>query len=390
MVHNKTGNKKSGLIVISSQSNIMKVGFDAKRAFLNSSGLGNYSRNTLIALQKYSPKNHYILFTPEIKEELFPNYKNFDVISPESSFSKIFKSLWRSFSVSGQLQKHEIDLFHGLSNELPEGIHKTEVPAVVTIHDLIFLRFPEFYKNIDRRIYFQKVKYACSSAQKIIAISTQTKEDIVKYFKMEPDKIEVVFQSVSPVYYEHQNTGYLVGKYELPENFILSVGSIEQRKNQLSLLKAIHDEKIEIPVVFVGKPTIYAETLLQFISDNKLEDRVKFLNNIEEIDLAGLFQRATLSVYISVFEGFGLPVIESMASGCPVITSNVSCLPETAGGAALLCNPGNYSELGKQIRLLIDNETLRNEFILKGSERAKQFHPKYFAEKMISLYAKLI
>ena len=144
----------------------MKIGFDAKRAFLNDSGLGNYSRNTLNALKKYFPDNHYVLFTPEITDELFKNYKNFDVISPDSSFSKIFKSLWRSFSLSGQLKKHELDIFHGLSNEFPDGVHKTEVPAIVTIHDLIFMRFPHFYKSVDRNIYYQKVKYATSSAQK--------------------------------------------------------------------------------------------------------------------------------------------------------------------------------------------------------------------------------
>ncbi len=156
----------------------MKIGFDAKRAFLNSSGLGNYSRNTLNALKEYYNDNQYVLFTPGINEELFSNYKDFDVISPDSSLSKIFKSLWRSFSVSRQLKNHELDVFHGLSNELPEGIHKTDVPSVVTIHDLIFMEFPQFYKSIDRKIYYTKVKYASEAAKKIIAISSQTKNDL--------------------------------------------------------------------------------------------------------------------------------------------------------------------------------------------------------------------
>lgn len=367
----------------------MRIGFDAKRAFLNASGLGNYSRNTINALYHCSEYNQYVLYTPEIKDELFENYKQFEVHSPESSVAKIFKSVWRSNSAS-RLKKHQIDIFHGLSNELPHGIHKTKVPAVVTIHDLIFIRFPEFYKTIDRKIYHSKVKYACDSAQKIIAISEQTKEDIIRFFNVDPGKIEVVYQSVSPVFFVPKTSENLRLKYDLSEKFILSVGTLEPRKNQLTILKALHSEKIDTQIVFVGKSTSYIKRIHDFINVNNLSRQVKFLNNIPENDLAGLYKMASCSVYISHFEGFGLPVIESMASGCPVITSNVSCLPETAGGAAILCAPNDFGELGKQIKTLLENENLQNELILKGNERARLFHPEYFAEKMISLYAGII
>lgn len=368
----------------------MYIGFDAKRAFLNASGLGNYSRNTLNAINQYYPGNEIVLFSPEIKNELFPNHNQFEVVSPRNSLFKIYSSFWRNFMVSRELKKRRIDIFHGLSNELPNGIHKTDVPAVVTIHDLIFVRFPEFYKTIDRKIYFNKVKYACDSAQRIIAISEQTKEDIIRFFNVDSNKIEVVYQSVSPVFFEKGNTGYLLSKYNLKEQFILSVGTHEPRKNQLSLLKAIKAENLDIQVVFVGKKTSYTKKMAHFISENKMEDQVKFLNDISENDLAGLYQLASLSVYISFFEGFGLPVIEAMASGCPVITSNVSCLPETAGGAAILCTPNDVDELGKQIKSSLENETLRNELIAKGKVRANLFHPKHFSKKMISLYNEIL
>ncbi len=368
----------------------MKIGFDAKRAFLNASGLGNYSRNTLNALLNYYPENDYVLFTPEINKELFHNYKQFDVISPDSSLAKLFKSLWRSFSVSRQLEKNELDLFHGLSNELPEGIHKTDVPAAVTIHDLIFMRFPEYYKPFDRRIYYSKVKYACTSAKKIIAISSQTKNDIIEFLKIDPEKIELIYQSISPRYFEPQTVENLLPKYSISENFILAVGTVEPRKNQLSILKAIHAKKLQTQIVFVGKPTQYSFQLLEFISENKMEDQVKFLTNIPRKDLIALYQQARLSVYISIFEGFGLPVIESMASGCPVITSNVSCLPETAGGAAILCAPNNIDDLGNQIQKILEDEAFRSDWIKKGTERAKVFHPEYFSQKMISLYSEIL
>lgn len=367
----------------------MRIGFDAKRAFLNTSGLGNYSRNTINALHQFSKNNQYVLYTPKIKDGIFENHNQFEVHSPENPIEKIFKSVWRSYSVK-RLKNHQIELFHGLSNELPKGIHKTKIPAVVTIHDLIFIRFPQFYKAIDRKIYYSKVKYACNSAQKIIAISRQTKDDIVRFFDVNPNKIEVVYQSVSPVFFERVNMQNLRSKFNLSNKFILSVGTLEPRKNQLSVLKAIHTEKIDIQVVFVGKPTSYERKLNRFITENRMENQVKFLNNISDNDLTGLYQLANLSIYISHFEGFGLPVIESMASGCPVITSNVSCLPETAGDAAILCSPNNFSELGTQIKTLLENGNLRNELIRKGVERASLFHPEYFSEKMISLYSGIL
>lgn len=367
----------------------MRIGFDAKRAFLNSSGLGNYSRNTINALHRFSKNNQYILYTPKVKDDLFENYKQFEVHSPENTFERIFKSVWRSYSIK-KLKKHQVDIFHGLSNELPKGIQKINVPAVVTIHDLIFMRFPEFYKTIDRKIYYTKVKNACESAQKIIAISQQTKDDLTRFFDVDSDKIEVIYQSVSPVFFETTITENLRSKYNLAENFILSVGTLEPRKNQLSLLKAIHSDKIDIQTVFIGKPTSYEKKLLRFITENKMEKQVQFLSNVPESDLSGLFRLAKCSVYISHFEGFGLPVIESMAAGCPVITSNVSCLPETAGGAAILCSPGNFGELGNQLKNLLENENLRNNLIQKGFDRAKLFHPEYFSEKMISLYTGIL
>jgi len=368
----------------------MRIGFDAKRAFLNASGLGNYSRNAINALNQYSKNIQCVLYSPEINDGLFENYNQFEVHSPESSLAKLLKSVWRKYAVSSRLKKHQIDIFHGLSNELPKGIHKTNVPAVVTIHDLIFLRFPEFYKSIDRKIYFNKVKYACASAQKIIAISEQTKQDIIRFFNVDPGKIEVIYQSVSPVFFERKNTENLLSKYNLPEQFILSVGTLEPRKNQLAILKAIYSEKIDTQIVLVGKQTSYTRKLNKFITEKKMESQVKLLNNIPENNLAGLYQLARCSVYISFFEGFGLPVIESMASGCPVITSKVSCLPETAGGAAILCPPDNFGELGKQIKLILENDAIRNELIQKGNERAAFFHPKYFSEKMISLYTGIL
>ncbi len=368
----------------------MKIGFDAKRAFQNSSGLGNYSRNTINALSLFHPGEEYILFTPDIKTELFDGYRRFKIVAPQNYVAKKLKSFWRSLFLIPHLKNHQIDVFHGLSNELPNGIENSGIPSVVTIHDLVFMRYPEFYQAIDRKIYFKKTRYACKAADKIIAISRQTRNDIVTFFKVPEEKIEMIYQPVAPVFFDRHEKFPALEKYNLPEEYILSVGTLEPRKNQLSLLKAVKHSGISVPVVFVGKETSYAAEMKRFIAENLPGAQVFFLTNIPEKDLAALYQGALLSVYISVFEGFGLPVIESMACGCPVVTSTVSVLPETAGKAALLCNPSDIGDIGSKILMLMNDNALRSELVHKGTKRARQFHPELYADKLHELYIKIL
>lgn len=378
--------------VILDRSNkpIMKLGYDAKRAFLNTSGLGNYSRNTLNGLIKFFPENTYTLFTPEVKVAMLKQQEAFEIIAPPRKLSRLKKTIWRNFKLSGEIKSRQIDLYHGLSNELPRGIHKTGIPALVTIHDLIFLRYPEFYKFFDRLIYRYKVRYACKAATKIIAISEQTKADIVEFTGTSPDKIEVIHQAISPLFFEKMDTSKIKEKYRLPDQFILAVGTIEERKNQLSILKALQAKNLDIPLVMIGNPTSYCNDIHKYVAAKNIQKQVIILKNIPEKDLAGIYQLAALSIYISVFEGFGLPVIEAMASGCPVITSNVSCLPETAGDAAILCSPGNIEELGNSIQKLISDDYFRSQLIEKGRLRANEFQTGKYVEKLVKLYQKIV
>ncbi|NQU87229.1 MAG: glycosyltransferase family 4 protein [Mariniphaga sp.] len=369
----------------------MRIGFDAKRAFLNQAGLGNYSRNTLISLKKHFPENDYVLFTPEIRKGIFPEQSDFDVYSPDSPASKIFKSLWRSFSLSGMLKKQEIDLFHGLTHELPSGIHKTGVKSVVTIHDLIFLRYPQYYKSIDRKIYLQKIKYACDVTNRIVAISNQTRDDIIHFLDIDPSKIDVVFQGISPRFYSNEEADFSVlkRKYNLPDRYILSVGTIELRKNQMNILKGMLSSNINIPLVLVGKPTQYAIKLSEFASKNGMERNVIILNEVSDEELPSLYQNAQMLVYISEFEGFGLPIIEAMASGCPVLTSNKSCMPETGADAAKYCDPLNIEEVGELMSNILNNEKLRNQLIEKGKKRAQEFTYEKTSAALFEIYNKV-
>lgn len=366
----------------------MIIAFDAKRAFNNKSGLGNYSRNLLKALIKFYPQNRYLLFTPKINELIF-NDNGFEIYTPKG-LNSIIPSIWRSFTINFDLKKTAPEIYHGLSNELPFFIDNKRIKTVVTIHDLIFLRYPELYRFFDRKIYQCKFKYACKKADIIIAISEQTKNDIIEFFEIEESKIKVVYQSCNPIFFENNIISYeqLFSKYKIPGEYILYVGTIEKRKNLLTLLKAIHFGKINIPIVVVGRKTKYFGEIMSFIKEKKLQN-IFFIGEISNEELALLYKYAKVFVYPSIFEGFGIPVIEAIASGIPVITSNSSCLKETGGDAALYCDPNNHEDLANSILNIISNNSLRNKLIENGKEHIKKFTPEVFAKNIMNIYKEL-
>ncbi|MGB0930862.1 MAG: glycosyltransferase [Chitinophagales bacterium] len=185
----------------------MKIGFDAKRAFFNNTGLGNYSRTLIKSLVKYYPDNQYTLYSPKSIEGSpfaeMQNFKNIEVKTPQTRFQKLLGgSLWRSLQLGNPIKDDQLDIYHGLSHELPRNIHRSrpQTKSIVTIHDLIFLRYPELYSKVDTLIYRQKWKHACQQADKVIAISEQTKSDTIEFLGIEANKIEVVYQSCHPVF----------------------------------------------------------------------------------------------------------------------------------------------------------------------------------------------
>jgi glycosyltransferase involved in cell wall biosynthesis len=370
----------------------MIIGFEAKRLFQNFSGLGNYSRNTVNLLSEFYPDNRYVLFAP-ILTNLYALPDNAEVITPATKFSKRFRPYWRLYKVSELLRPNKIDIYHGLSNVLPFGLKKTGVPSVITIHDLIFLRFPAFYKKIDRMLYRFFTIRSCKRATKILAISQQTKNDLINFLGIDAGKIEVVYQSCDKRYYEKvDETGKKAvrQKYNLPEKFILCVGTIEQRKNQLAILEGVVKEKLDIPIVLVGKPTEYKKQLDEYIIESDIRKQMIFLHKTNSAELQAIYQMAGIMVYPSFFEGFGLPVLEAQASGCPVITSNISSLPEAGGDAALYVDPGNSAEIGAAIKKLLTDLDLKNELIQKGFINSRKFMDQAVAENLMKLYQSLV
>lgn len=371
----------------------MKIGFDAKRAFNNTSGLGNFSRNTINALSRYYPDDQYFLFHSGKSGHLFQAPKNARELKPQGVWWSNLKNLWRRFRLTGLAKENKLDIFHGLSHELPVGIESTGVKTVVTIHDLIFLRYPDYYPAVDRNIYEHKFRHACFIANRIHAISEQTKQDIIRFFGVPSDKIKVIYQAINPIFFEPASElirGLVQEKYQLPEKFLLNVGTVEPRKNLLALVEGMVAANIEVPLIVVGKPTSYQLQVQLYIENHQEKLTVSFLTEVTDLELVALYQLAEVMIYPSVFEGFGLPVAEALASGCPVITSSTSSLPEVGDDAALLVNPAIPAEIGAAIRSVLSQADLRRSMIEKGKIHAKEFTPENFATQLKQLYNSLL
>jgi glycosyltransferase involved in cell wall biosynthesis len=371
----------------------MKIGFDAKRAFFNKSGLGNYSRDTISILSDFFPMNEYILYSPRpSKSLLFRKIPNITVKGPEKFLHKLAPAYWRSYGLAEQITEDKIKLFHGLSNELPSGIEKTGIPSIVTIHDIIFMRYPQLYKSVDRKIYEKKSTYAAKRASRVIAVSEQTKVDLIRFFKIPEEKIEVVYQGCHPMFWnilDKTRKAEIVMKYLIPDKFLLYVGTIEERKNLLNILKAIQHGKINFPLVVIGRKTKYLNTVINYIVRNKIKN-VYFLHDVPNEDLPAFYQQAIMFIYPSIFEGFGIPILEALTSKTPVITTRGGCFSEAGGKSSLYVDPKNIEELAHAINMVLDNETLRNNMIIDGFIHAQQFKRDKIASNILAVYDKVI
>lgn len=375
----------------------MKIGFDAKRAYQNFTGLGNYSRDLIENLVENYPENQYRLFAPkEFKNprlNFLSNHENISSIFPENPLNKTFKGLWRSINMEKSILKSEIDLYHGLSNEIPR-IKNRKIPYVVTIHDLIFKRFPRNYRSIDRKIYNIKFKYAVKHADLTIAISEQTKQDLIEFYGADPNRIKVIYQTCHKNFrkdYSPELLHHIKKKYNLPDEFILNVGTIETRKNLISIINAMSIMKHDIPLVVVGKKTKYMNFIkVQLKKMNFEPSKIIFLNNVSVEELPGIYQLSALFVYPSVFEGFGIPILEALNCGIPVITSKDGCFIEAGGKHSAYINPQNEEELAAKIDECLSNSKMREKMIIKGLKHAKKFEPENISKQLIKIYSEVI
>jgi glycosyltransferase involved in cell wall biosynthesis len=377
------------------ESHFMNIGFDAKRLFLNFTGLGNYSRFIVSALVDNFSEHRYYLFTPRQKPSpdtaSFLNRTNIKTIEPGIAWP--IKSLWRSAGFSFSREARQLDVFHGLSGELPHFLPR-KVKRVVTVHDLIFLRYPEFYKAIDRVFYKRKLVHACSEADAIVAVSQQTASDLVSMLNVPREKIQVIYQGCHPqfsVAVSVESKEAVRRKYNLPREYFLNVSTIEERKNLLTLVEALAllDPPVRLPLVVVGKKTKYFGAVIVRVKQLKLEAFITFIDNMKFSDLPAVYQSAKVFIYPSVFEGFGIPIVEAIESNIPVVSSTGSCFSEAGGPAAIYVDPTDREALAKAIGEVSTDKATREKMVRDSKAYVGRFQSRKIADEMMALYSRL-
>lgn len=374
----------------------MNIGFEAKRFFTNFTGLGNYNRFVVSALASQYPDISLHLFTPKLRAH--PDVdnalsgRNIKVVRPQGILSMpVLSSFWRTRFVSGEKVMKELNVFHGLNQELPLGLPK-HLKKVVTVHDLIFLRYPALYNSVDVKIYTAKVKSACHAADQIIAISRQTAEDLTTILGVErPEKIKVVYQGCHPIFSKtvsEEEKELVKKKYNLPDEYILTVGTIEERKNLKTLVGALSlvaPDKRK-PLVVVGRATKYIDHVKEIIHMNKLESEVQFVHNVSFADLPAIYRGAKVFVYPSFFEGFGIPLVEAITCGVPVITSHGSCFSEAAGPDAIYADPNDAESYANALEKVLSDALLQSQMIKNSLSYIQKFQPGVIARNLMDVY----
>ncbi len=348
------------------------LAFDAKRLFNNFTGLGNYSRTLVRNLHRFFPEHEYHLFTPRIikNEETayFLEENRFIIHTP-----KRFNPLWRTWFMSSEINLLKPDIFHGLSHEIPFGIHQ-EIKTIVTFHDLIYEKFPDQFGWWDKKMYHLKYKSAAHRTDHIIAISNSTKQDLIETYQIPENKIEVLYQSCHEDYQSELNAeGELPLEIAGLQNYYLFVGSLIERKGlmQVVLAYALLPEEYRKPVVVIGNGrNSYVDKIKGMIRYHHLENDFYFLKKVTNEGLVSVYDHCFVLVLPSVYEGFGIPVIEALFRHKPVITSDISSLPEAAGPGGILVNPYSPRDISTAMAWVHDSKVYEN-LASKGRSWAK-------------------
>ncbi|MEK7501997.1 MAG: glycosyltransferase family 1 protein [Patescibacteria group bacterium] len=363
---------------------VPRFGFDKETGLPNRVGSSEFCFQLLTALSIIDKKNEYFIYLPTNPASDMPKEeRNWHYVV----FSSI--KLWTLLGLSKKLfsDRNKIDVFFSPTHYLPLYV---PCPSVISILDVSYLHFPKLFKKKD--LYQLKLwgRYSIGKAKKIITISKASKNDIIKAYGVSEDKVVVVCpgikseiqnsKSETNTKLKMQNSKSLKEKFGIDKEFILFVGTLQPRKNIGKLIEAFSRLKTQdlrlktdLELIIVGKKGWMYEDILNAPKKFGIADRVKFLDSVTDEDLPSFYKNAICFVLPSLYEGFGLPILEAMKYGCPVITSNVSSLPEAGGDAAVYFNPESVEDIAEKIEKVISSEKLRQEMVKKGYEQVKKF-----------------
>ena len=376
------------------------IGFDAKRVVHNATGLGNYSRYFVEALAKYAPDFALHLYSYDRgNEDLYSSLSSYPSVAfhhaPRQSLGFPGRSVYyRNYQVLSDLRRDRIQLYHGLSNELPSGIKQSGIPSVVTIHDLIYERFPGTYSPVDVLLYRHKYRRSCRDASHIVAVSESTRRDLMEFYAISPDKISVIYQGCDPIFTRRLEPSEIrdtLSRYGLRQPYLLTVGTIERRKNAALIVSALGSlPHKELTLVLIGRETPYAQEVRETARRYGVSDRLLFLYGVPTADLPALYAGAEIFVYPSLFEGFGIPILEALSVGVPVIGATGSSLQEVGGADSLYCDPYDADSLAHLIDRIYTDALLARQMIDRGRQHATLFSQETLAHDLRSLYLHLL
>ena len=374
----------------------LTIGYDAKRAVSNGTGLGNYCRTLLNDLGTIDTTDSFRLYVPDLgRDDLRSQLdmpRNMSFVTPANKLVKPLRSLWRIKGIVNDLKRDGVDIYHGLTGELPLGLSEAGIKSVVTIHDLIFMRCPEYYNPVDVAIYKWKFRNTCKQADRIIAISECTRRDIMELGEIDDSRIHVVYQSCDTRFRQQVSEAQKAevrSRYSLPQRYILFVGTIEERKNALLAAQALPYLSDEIHLVLVGRQTAYAKTITSFARQNGLANRIHMLSGVPTSDLYAIYQQAECFVYPSRYEGFGIPVIEAIQSRLPVIACTGSCLEEAGGPDNVYVDPDEPQEMAMAIKSITDNPDAARQIVTRSLDYIRRFENGNVAQEMLNVYRSL-
>lgn len=359
-------------------------------------GLGNYSRLVIEQLAINSPTDSLLVYTPKMKDnprlDFIKTLHNVEFRLPAPQGFQ--GSLWRTFGVTNNLLPDKVDIYHGLSNELPLNIRKSGVPSVVTMHDVIYRTMPECYKWIDRRLYDFKYGSSCRNADRIIAVSECTKRDVCRFYDINPDKVDVIYQGCDESFkrvWTESELGALRQRLNLPNRYILQVGTVEKRKNLELTVRALSALPPDVELVVVGKDHHGYKKLIDALAlELGVSSRIHYYGHLNFKDLPGVNQSAEVIVYPSRYEGFGIPVLEGLESQRPVVAATGSCLEEAGGDGTIYVNPDSPKDMAEALKFLLGSSRDISAMIAAGKAHASRFDKRKMAGDIKETYMKVI
>lgn len=388
----------------------MRIGINGYYLQNLQSGIGQYSYNIIQGLSRLDKKNEYFIFVQEkaaALEEKLALRPNFKVIatalksSPKNNY--LYRLFWEQWTLGRVVNRYKIDVYHSLYQSMP---WRLRAKSMVTIHDAIPWFFEFQQQDFLYRLYSQISRRSCSRANKIIAVSEAAKFDIVRIYKIKPEFIEIIHEPANALYSTVPSAAEIrqtKKKFTLKRPYILFTGGLKRHKNLRILIKSfarlITQYEADVDLVIVGsrkrKTTSNSSifyslrSLEKYAASKKIADRVHFTGTVTVEDLNHLYHAASITVSLSLYEGFGLPLLEAMTAGCPVIASDIAAHQEVAGNATILVNPFGYNAVSEKMNLLLTDEKFRQEYITRGLERAKNFNAIDIAARIRDIYSEL-